>query len=133
MRLRNACYPGRTIPRAPLIALILSATLISLLAQETDSHKPPQSQPMGVATGPPHAAVKDAQARPITAGGFVDGAPVVFQDVTASSGLGKFLHQSGSPEKTMILESVGSGVALLDYDNDGWLDIYLLNGSPYQP
>jgi hypothetical protein len=29
------------------------------------------------------------------------------------------------------LETPGSGVALLDYDNDGWLDIYLLNGSTY--
>jgi len=31
--------------------------------------------------------------------------------------------------KATILETMGSGVALLDYDNDGWLDIFLLNGS----
>jgi hypothetical protein len=37
--------------------------------------------------------------------------------------------KSGTPEKSTILEAPGSGVALLDYDNDGWLDIYLLNGS----
>ena len=37
----------------------------------------------------------------------------------------------GGPEKTFILESNGSGVALLDYDNDGWLDIYLVNGSTF--
>lgn len=37
-------------------------------------------------------------------------------------------HLSGSPEKKFILETVGSAVALLDYDNDGWLDIYLVNG-----
>ncbi len=35
----------------------------------------------------------------------------------------------GTPDKKYILESIGSGVALLDYDNDGWLDIYLVNGS----
>ena len=29
----------------------------------------------------------------------------------------------------MIIEAKGSGVCLLDYDNDGWLDIYLVNGS----
>ena len=35
----------------------------------------------------------------------------------------------GSTSKDFILDTVGSGVALLDYDNDGWLDIYLVNGS----
>src|SRR5262252_3054221 len=129
MKLLNRRYAGRGILRSALPAFLLVTTAITVSAQEADSHQPPQAQPMGVSTGPPHVAVKDAQARPITAGGFVDGAPVVFQDVTSFSGVGKFLHRSGSPEKTTIVESVGSGVALLDYDNDGWLDIYLLNGS----
>ena len=35
----------------------------------------------------------------------------------------------GTPAKSKIIETVGSGVALLDYDGDGWLDIYLVNGS----
>jgi hypothetical protein len=35
----------------------------------------------------------------------------------------------GSPEKAYILDAIGSGVALIDYDNDGWLDIYFVNGS----
>ena len=80
-------------------------------------------------TGAPRPAVKDAQMRPITAGGFVGGAPVYFVDATQQAGLDKFHHRSGEPTKTTILETPGSGVALLDYDNDGWLDIYLLNGS----
>src|ERR1700722_15105775 len=83
----------------------------------------------GEASGPAHAPVMDVQKRPITAGGFVDGAPVVFLDVTKQAGLDKFHHRSGTPEKTTIIEAPGSGVALLDFDNDGWLDIYLLNGS----
>ena len=37
----------------------------------------------------------------------------------------------GTPEKKFIIEANGSGVCLLDYDNDGWLDIYLVNGSTY--
>src|SRR6266404_9337563 len=98
-------------------------------AQEPDDRKPQQPEHTGVATGNPHAPVKDALSRPITAGGFVDGAPVVFMDITKPAGLDRFLHCSGSPEKTTILETIGSGVALLDYDGDGWLDIYLLNGS----
>ena len=43
----------------------------------------------------------------------------------------KFHHRSGSPQKATIIETPGSGVALLDYDNDGWLDIYLLNDSTF--
>ena len=129
MKLLNHRDTDRGVLRSLLPVFLLATTAVNISAQEADSHQPPQTQPMGVSTGPPHAAVKDAKARPITAGGFVDGAPVVFEDVTPSSGLDKFLHRSGSPEKTTILESVGSGVALLDYDNDGWLDIYLLNGS----
>lgn len=83
----------------------------------------------GASTGKPHEAVRDAEMRPITAGGFVDGAPVVYVDITHQAGLDKFHHRSGEPSKTTILETPGSGVALIDYDNDGWLDIYLLNGS----
>src|SRR2546422_11422732 len=100
-------------------------------AQELEDRKPEKPRPTGVATGAPHAPVKDAMSRPITAGGFVDGAPIVFIDITKQAGLGKFHHRSGAPEKATILETPGSGVALLDYDNDGWLDIYLLNGSTF--
>jgi len=85
----------------------------------------------GMSTGAARAPVKDALHRPITAGGFVDGAPVVFSDIAHAAGLDKFHHISGTPEKNTILETPGSGVALLDYDNDGWLDIYLLNGSTF--
>jgi len=85
----------------------------------------------GVATGAAHAAVKDSKSRPITAGGFVDNAPAVFTDITKQAGLDKFRHRTGNPQKETILETMGSGVAVLDYDNDGWLDIYLLNGSTF--
>ena len=100
------------------------------VGQENAIDSPPQpSAPMGVSTGAARAPVKDAQSRPITAGGFVDDVPVVFIDISKQSGLDRFHHRSGTREKTTIVETPGSGVALLDYDNDGWLDIYLLNGS----
>jgi hypothetical protein len=103
------------------------AAVVPALSQEPPH--PSSQAPTGMASGIAHAAVKDAQHRPITAGGFVDGAPVVFLDITKQAGLDKFHHRSGSPEKTTIIDTPGSGVALLDYDNDGWLDIYLVNGS----
>ena len=84
-----------------------------------------------VSTGAAHPAVLDAEHRPITAGGFVDSGPVVFQDIAEKSGLSGWRHVMGTPEKQFIIETVGSGVAMLDYDNDGWLDIYLVNGSTY--
>jgi enediyne biosynthesis protein E4 len=54
---------------------------------------------------------------------------VSFTDVTGEAGLGGFRHLSGSPAKDYLIETTGSGCAFLDYDNDGWLDIYLVNGA----
>ena len=54
---------------------------------------------------------------------------VRYVDVTADAGLAGFRHVSGSPEKNYVIEVTGSGVATFDYDGDGLLDIYLVNGS----
>jgi len=62
--------------------------------------------------------------------GIVDPkAPVIFEDVTDKSGLGAFMHRSGSINKDYILEVASGGVAIFDYDGDGKPDIFLLNGS----
>jgi hypothetical protein len=52
-------------------------------------------------------------------------APVQFTDITEKAGIA-FKHVS-SPEKKYIVESMSGGVAFIDYDNDGYLDIYLVN------
>jgi hypothetical protein len=85
----------------------------------------------GIASGVAAAPVYDAEKRPITAGGFVDEGPVIFEDITKQAGLSGWQHKMGVPEKNYIVETNGSGVCLLDYDNDGWLDIYLVNGSTF--
>lgn len=54
---------------------------------------------------------------------------VTYHDDTARAGLSRFTHVSGTPEKNYIIEATGSGVALWDFDNDGLLDVYLVNGS----
>jgi hypothetical protein len=44
-------------------------------------------------------------------------------DIAQQAGLTNWHHKAGTPEKRFILDAKGPGVALLDYDNDGWLDI----------
>jgi hypothetical protein len=85
----------------------------------------------GMANAGPQSAQYDSQHRPITAGGFVKEGPIIFQNVAERAGLTKWHHTAGTPAKRLILEAKGPGVCLLDYDNDGWLDIYLVNGSTY--
>ncbi len=51
-----------------------------------------------------------------------------FVDITTEAGI-TFKHGSGSPEKDYIFEAKGGGLAVLDYDNDGYLDLYFINGS----
>lgn len=93
---------------------------------------PPQTgQQGGTSTGGVYAPVHDAENRPITAGGFATKGTIVFQDVTRQSGLASWKYSSGTPAKKYIVESLGGGVALLDYNHDGWLDIYLVNGMTY--
>jgi enediyne biosynthesis protein E4 len=61
-------------------------------------------------------------------------APVLFTDVTARAGLSGAINISGSANnKQFLLEEMGGGVALFDYDNDGWLDIFLVNGTSFDP
>ncbi len=95
----------------------------------TSTTTPPSG---GSATAGVFAPVLDAEKRPITAGGFVKTGPIVFQDISEKAGLTVWRHKMGTPEKRFIIETTGSGVALLDYDHDGWLDIYLVNGSTYE-
>src|SRR5205085_10551296 len=50
---------------------------------------------------------------------------VQFVDITEQAGI-NFKHNA-SPEKRYIVESMSGGVALFDYDNDGYLDIFFVN------
>src|SRR5918996_3941381 len=52
--------------------------------------------------------------------------PIEFTDVTAEAGI-RFKHNSGAFGKKYLPETIGSGCAFLDYDNDGWQDILLIN------
>jgi len=85
----------------------------------------------GNSTGAAAKAIYDAEHRPITAGGFVATGPAIFADISKQSNIASWSHVMGTLDKKYILDADGSGVALIDYDNDGWLDIYLVNGSTF--
>jgi len=96
--------PGRTFRWISLVVLTLGFT--------------PQLLSQGISQGPPPpASAKTVKCK---------GRPVPqLEDITDQAGI-RFEHDF-SPEAHSILESMAGGVLLLDYDRDGWLDIYFTN------
>jgi hypothetical protein len=60
------------------------------------------------------------------------GCPATFTDVAAQAGL-RFVHDRGSTGEHRLPEMVGAGLAWLDYDNDGWMDLYVVQSGPFPP
>jgi len=52
---------------------------------------------------------------------------ITFRDVTQKAGI-HFVHNNGAYGKKYLPETMGPGVAFIDYDNDGWPDIFIVNG-----
>ncbi|HEV2666736.1 MAG TPA: CRTAC1 family protein, partial [Blastocatellia bacterium] len=57
-------------------------------------------------------------------------AQVTFTDVTSQAGI-RFKHNNGAFGKKYLPETNGSGCAFLDYDNDGWQDVLLINSTSF--
>src|SRR6202046_5993338 len=55
---------------------------------------------------------------------------IQFRDVTAQAGI-HFTHNNGAFGKKYLPETMGPGCAFIDYDNDGWPDILLINGEDW--
>ena len=55
------------------------------------------------------------------------GTPMLFSDVTRAAGV-DFHHVNGASPDKHLVETIGSGGLFFDYDNDGWIDIFLVDG-----
>ena len=57
------------------------------------------------------------------------GEDFVFVDRTEAAGI-RFHHEDGGSGRRYVIEIVGGGVAVFDYDGDGWPDLFFVNGRP---
>ncbi len=76
-----------------------------------------------------HSSLAQAPAAPAHAAPEAQIVPGRFVDITSKAGV-HFTDRASHTAKKYLLETMGSGVALFDYDNDGRLDLLLVNGAP---
>ena len=103
----------------------ISATLL-VLSASCSPEKPQDSDTP--------AAVESVAAAPVVAApspqqDAASSAVVRFTEVADEAGLGDVRNHSGSAEQRFIVETISAGVAWLDADLDGWLDLFLTDGS----
>ncbi len=81
----------------------------------------------GCGPAPKSPAAKSSQ--PATPSAAVSAGRLQFEEVTERAGL-RFNHQLADGRLSNIMESDGAGGCVLDFDGDGWMDIYLVNSGP---
>jgi enediyne biosynthesis protein E4 len=103
------------------IAVVSSCNRQASVADLQSSASPTVSPAAGESSPSPAASVTPTP--PLT--------PVEFTDVTQEAGI-RFRHNNGAYGKKYLPETTGSGCAFLDYDNDGWQDILLVNSMDFE-
>ena len=116
----------------PCIRIVLYASTAALLLVSA-CHQHPEANTSQSKEQRPASTAQATQSPPVAAplsnsppnGGRPSG-PVRFTDVTAQAGI-HFRHNSGAFGKKYLPETMGSGVCVIDYDGDGWQDIFFVN------
>lgn len=115
-----------------LIAVLWLALLVACnrnpAPSAPKSEEPVQSAPASAAPAPSPASAADAgtAAKTETDVSPRPSGPVQFTDVTSQASI-HFKYNSGAYGKKLLPETMGPGVCVLDYDNDGWQDILFVN------
>jgi enediyne biosynthesis protein E4 len=120
--------------------LMCGAVLLGVFALISCKQESP-AEPIPVSTAPSpversgsstRTAAPDSQtsqvpeASPISPTATRPSGPIEFTDVTSQAGI-HFKHNSGAFGKKYLPETMGSGICFIDYDNDGWQDIFFVN------
>jgi tetratricopeptide (TPR) repeat protein len=134
-KLGDLCQRAGQIPEARAWfewALRLDPNRSEVRQRLNDLSRLPDSEPVALAR-----PVKTASATPDLApetsaaarSGQVgeDRLPVRFEDVAQRSGI-RYQYDSGASDRLFLADTMGGGAGLIDFDRDGWLDIYFVNG-----
>jgi len=113
-----------------VLAIAILAALFTSACQNKSSNETAGSAPnagAATATPTPGASPSPSTTLPPLPAKFAE---VTFTDVTSQAGI-RFKHNNGAFGKKYLPETNGSGCAFLDYDNDGWQDILLINSTSF--
>lgn len=102
------------LPLEGVLAMALPGRLRAMLRPQSAGAAPPPAPPKPTAKYPPPPKFADLG--------------ISFVDVAKQAGLNAKTIFGGEHKNKYLLETTGCGVAFYDYDNDGWLDIFLVNG-----
>ncbi len=117
-----------------LIATILVIVIAGFAAVISSVYSVPRSQPPApAATTSPASTPRSASTpHPVVDHAGPATAVAAFRDVAAAAGLAT-PHFSAADGRFRLVETMGAGVGFLDFDGDGWLDLYVAQGSLIPP